>query len=85
MVEARQTRHDLVGASWSAMKLTPRTQQVADLLLQGCSNSEIAKQLGIARRTVKSHMAWMFARAGLSDATGLKRVKLAVILYRQSQ
>jgi hypothetical protein len=33
------------------MKVTPRDQQVLDLLVQGCSNKEIATQLSIYARS----------------------------------
>jgi DNA-binding NarL/FixJ family response regulator len=35
------------------IKVTPRDQQVLDLLVQGCSNREIAGQLSISPRSVK--------------------------------
>ncbi len=35
------------------VKVTPRDQQVLNLLVQGCSNKEIAGQLNISPRTVK--------------------------------
>ena len=35
------------------IKITPRDQQVLNLLVQGCSNKEIAKELNISARTVK--------------------------------
>ncbi len=55
---------------------------VAALLLQGCENQEIADKLGIARRTVKAHFNRMFLRYQITS--GVKRVKLAVLLYRES-
>ena len=64
------------------MKLSPREKQVVELLLQGYSNPEMAKELGIAERTVKLIMNRLFIKAGLGDASGIKRVKLAVKLYR---
>ena len=45
--------------------LGQREQQVADLLLEGCENSEIASQLKMARRTVKAHFNRMFLRFGI--------------------
>lgn len=63
------------------MKLEPREQQIADLLLQGCDNAEIAKELHMARRTVKAHFARLFLKFGIQG--GIKRVKLAVLLYRR--
>src|SRR5579862_5389665 len=63
------------------VRLGPREQQIADLLLQGCDNSEIAKQLNMARRTVKAHFNRLFLRFGIDN--GIKRVKLATLLYRR--
>jgi hypothetical protein len=65
----------------TAVRLGPREQQIADLLLQGCDNDEIAKQLHMARRTVKAHFNRLFLRFGISG--GIKRVKLATLLYRR--
>jgi DNA-binding NarL/FixJ family response regulator len=58
-----------------------RERQVIDLLLQGCDNSEIARDLHIAERTVKAHFNRLFLRFGIKD--GIKRVKLATMLYRR--
>jgi DNA-binding NarL/FixJ family response regulator len=63
------------------VRLGPRERQIVDLLLQGCDNSEIAKELNIARRTVKAHFNRLFLRFGITD--GIKRVKLAILLYRR--
>ena len=62
-------------------QLAPREKQIAELLLQGCENDEIGKQLKIARRTVKAHFNRLFVRFGIK--TGIKRVKLATLLYRR--
>jgi DNA-binding NarL/FixJ family response regulator len=51
--------------------------------MQGCDQAEIAKELKLARRTVKAYFNKMFIRTGLSDFTGIKRVQLAVMLYRE--
>jgi DNA-binding NarL/FixJ family response regulator len=71
----------LVTKLWT--KLTPREHEVAELLMQGGDQAEIAKELNLARRTVKMYFSKMFIRAGLSDFTGVKRVKLAVMLHRE--
>jgi len=63
------------------VQLSAREQQITDLLLQGCDNAEIAKQLKIAPRTVKAHFNRMFMRFGITS--GIKRVKLATLLYRR--
>src|SRR5271154_3205659 len=59
----------------------PRERQIIDLLLQGCDNSEIARDLHIAERTVKAHFNRLFLRFGIKG--GIKRVKLATLLYRR--
>ena len=38
------------------VKITPRDEEVLQLLVQGCSNKEIAAQLNISPRTVKQHL-----------------------------
>jgi len=38
-----------------SVKVTPRDQQVLNLLVQGCGNKEIAGQLNVSPRTVKQH------------------------------
>jgi DNA-binding NarL/FixJ family response regulator len=62
-------------------EMGPREQQIVDLLLQGCDNSEIARDLNIAERTVKAHFNRLFLRFGIKG--GIKRVKLATLLYRR--
>src|SRR5581483_7337121 len=61
--------------------LRPRERQVVELLLQGCDNDEISRQLNMARRTVKAHFNRLFTRYGITG--GVKRVKLATLLYRR--
>jgi DNA-binding CsgD family transcriptional regulator len=64
-----------------SVRLGPREQQIVELLLQGCDNAEIARQLNMARRTVKAHFNRLFLRFGITG--GIKRVKLATLLYRR--
>jgi len=61
-------------------RLTRREQQVANLLLEGCENTDIARQLGIAPRTVKACFNHLYLRFGITS--GVKRVKLATFLFR---
>jgi Bacterial regulatory proteins, luxR family len=65
------------------VRLGPREKQIVELLLQGCDNTEIARQLKMARRTVKAHFNRLFMRFGITG--GIKRVKLATILFRRQQ
>lgn len=70
-----------VGMREQTVRLGPREQQIVELLLQGCDNAEIASQLKMARRTVKAHFNRLFLRFGITG--GIKRVKLATLLYRR--
>jgi DNA-binding NarL/FixJ family response regulator len=63
------------------VKVTPRDQDVLNLLVQGCSNKEIAGQLNISPRTVKQHLRTLFLRAGIRE--GRIRVKLAIAIYNK--
>jgi DNA-binding NarL/FixJ family response regulator len=60
------------------IKITPR-EQALQLLIQGCSNKEIASQLKISPRTVKQHLRTLFLQAGIRD--GRKPVKLATAMF----
>jgi len=60
------------------VKITQRDEQVLKLLVQGCTNKEIASELRISPRTVKQHLRTLFLRAGIKD--GRKRVKLAIAM-----
>lgn len=61
-----------------AIQLTPRERQVVELLLLGCDNTEISKNLNIAPRTVKAHFRRLYLRFGIVN--GIKRVKLCRFL-----
>ncbi len=50
------------------------------LFLEGCENVDIARQLGIAHRTVKACFNRLYLRFGITS--GIKRVKLATVVYR---
>ncbi len=65
------------------IKITPRDAQVLRLLVQGCSNKEIAVNLNISPRTVKQHLRTLFLRAGIRD--GRKRVKLATAMFQTEE
>jgi DNA-binding NarL/FixJ family response regulator len=69
--------------SLDQVKVTPRDQQVLNLLVQGCSNKEIAGQLNMSPRTVKQHLRTLFLRAGIRE--GRKRVKLAIAIFNKEE
>ena len=47
--------------------LTPREQQVAELVSKGMKNREIAEALSIATGTVKIHLMHIFEKTGIRD------------------
>jgi DNA-binding NarL/FixJ family response regulator len=65
------------------IKITRRHQDVLKLLVQGCSNKEIAAELRISPRTVKQHLRTLFLRAGIRN--GGKRVILATAIFEKEQ
>lgn len=56
-------------------ELTVREQMVARLIAKGASNKEIAGSLAVTERTVKAHVAAIFAKSGARD-----RVHLVLLL-----
>ena len=60
--------------AWRAA-LTPREQEAALLLAKGARNKEIARQLDITERTVKSHVSAMLEKFGVRD-----RLQLSLII-----
>ena len=54
---------------WDA--LTPSEGTIVELLGGGATNSEIADQLCVSRRTVESHLSHVYAKVGLSTRTQL--------------
>lgn len=65
------------------IKITRRDQEVLKLLVQGCSNKEIASELNISPRTVKQHLRTLFLRTGIKQ--GRKRVILATAIFEKQQ
>jgi len=59
-----------------------REEQIQELLMRGYENRDISTELGMSVRTVKAYMHRMFERNGIRN--GVKRVKLAVKLYRET-
>jgi len=58
-------------------RLTDREIEIAREIARGRSNKEIAGDLGIAERTVKSHLTVIFEKLGVRD-----RLQLALICSR---
>ena len=56
------------------VQLTPRELSALRLLANGQSNKEIATSLDISERTVKSHLAHLFEKLGVTSRTEAVRV-----------
>ena len=57
-------------------ELSTRQREVMELLIDGLSNKEIAKHLGISPRTVETYRAFIMAKTGASSLAEL--VKMAI-------
>jgi DNA-binding CsgD family transcriptional regulator len=64
----------LARASLSVDDLTRRQRDVLDLIVQGKSNKEIARILGLGVGTVKIHVAALFRKLGVN-----RRAAVAVV------
>lgn len=51
--------------------LTPRQREVCDLVIQGKTNKQIGRQLGISHKTVEDHKGCIFSVYGVNNAVGL--------------
>ena len=50
-------------------RLTPREREVLVLIARGYANKRIALELGLAEKTVKTHVGHVLAKLGVSDRT----------------
>lgn len=68
---ARRVIREAVGPGTASAldALTPRELDVLRLLARGLPNKLIARELGIAERTVKTHVSSILAKLGVTDRT----------------
>jgi len=57
------------GGTTGPDSLTPREREVVGLIARGLSNKRIALELGIAEKTVKTHVSSILGKLGLTDRT----------------
>jgi DNA-binding NarL/FixJ family response regulator len=65
----RLTTHRTGDTSPLPARLTPREEEVLDLLREGFTNNEIGRLLGISTRTAKAHVAAVIEKLGVVDRT----------------
>jgi DNA-binding CsgD family transcriptional regulator len=71
----------LAGAVVGQHSLTPREQQVLELITGGASNKEGGHRLGISTRTFEAHRAHLMGKLGTRNAADLVRVALATFAH----
>ena len=49
--------------------LTPRERDVLTCVCRGMPNKQIARELGLAEKTVKTHVGHILAKLGVTDRT----------------
>lgn len=64
------------GTPWYAA-LTERERAVAELVVDGLANKEVARRLGISTRTVEGHLNHVFEKLGTRSRTALVRIALS--------
>ncbi|MBV9816764.1 MAG: response regulator transcription factor [Solirubrobacterales bacterium] len=67
-----------LAATGDGESLTAREREVLELVAAGRSNKRIARELGIAEKTVKTHVGHLLAKLGVTD-----RTQAAVIAVRR--
>nr|WP_319565434.1 response regulator transcription factor [uncultured Rhodoferax sp.] len=69
--------HDTAGAEAATRNLSPRLQQVQELLLRGTANKVMARQLGLSDHTVKEYVSSVLTFYGVAN-----RLELVLKLSR---
>jgi DNA-binding NarL/FixJ family response regulator len=61
--------------------LTPREEEILQLIADGCSTSEVAEHLYISAKTVKNHLASVYAKLDARDRTQavLSAVRIGIV------
>jgi NarL family two-component system response regulator LiaR len=74
----RDDRRGAIGPADTIEHLTRREREVLELIALGQSNKRIARELGVAEKTVKTHVGHLLAKLGVADRTQ------AALLFVQS-
>lgn len=60
------------GPRRSAQGLTPQEEQITALVVDGCSNQEVARELSLSTKTVEYHLTRVYKKFGVSSRTELR-------------
>ncbi len=68
-------------ASQNDRIITPREEEVLQLIADGCSTPEVAEQLFISQKTVKNHLASIYQKLDARDRTQavLQAVRMGIV------
>ncbi|MCL4147889.1 UNVERIFIED_CONTAM: hypothetical protein GTU68_023961 [Idotea baltica] len=68
-------------ASQNDRVITPREEEVLQLIADGCSTPEVAEQLFISQKTVKNHLASIYQKLDARDRTQavLQAVRMGIV------
>ncbi len=67
------------GPETPAVSLSPRQEQVLRLMVEGRSNKQIARELGLGEGTVKVHVAALFRTLGVTSRAAAAAAGLRLI------
>lgn len=79
--QKRQRRTEELAARMRLQRLTPREREVMVLVVQGCSNKDIAKRLRVSHRTVETHRARVMVKMEARSLPALIRMAMACGLH----
>lgn len=77
---AKEHHHEVAQIEKGIMTMTPRENEIAELIATGASNRCIAEKLSISERTVKAHLGVIFKKIGIND-----RLQLALYMNKYHQ
>jgi DNA-binding NarL/FixJ family response regulator len=66
-------------------ELTPRENEVLELMAEGRSNAAIARALVVTEGAVEKHVSGIFGKLGLNTSEGAHRRVLAVLAFLRSE
>ena len=69
---------DVTGSPRQTGRLSPREQQVLQLIADGSENKQIARELGLSEATVKTYIRGVFERLGVSSRAEAVAVGLRI-------